>query len=415
MSVTIRNIRTILTAPEGINLVVVKVETSEPELYGLGCATFAYRHLAVKSVVDDYLAPLLIGRNVADVTQLWQLMNYNAYWRGGPIQNNAISGVDMALWDIKAKMAGLPLYQLFGGKQREGVQIYRHAEGRNIEELCDRILAFQEQGVHNVRCQCGGYGGDGFAAAPLSAPKNSYPGVYLDPERYIPDTVALFDELRSRLGDNIGLCHDIHSRLQPMDAIRLARSLEHCHMLFLEDPFCSERIEWLQMWRKHTITPVAQGELFSHPAEWKKVIEGQLVDYIRIHPSQIGGITPALKVQNFASMYGVKTAWHGPGDMSPIGHAVNIHLDLSAENFGIQEWSGIHAPNFILHELNGSGKALLEVFPGMLRQEKGYVYPNEVPGLGVDIDEAAAAKFPCNTSVTVWTQTRSPDGSLQSP
>ncbi|WP_312634476.1 enolase C-terminal domain-like protein [Oscillibacter sp.] len=414
MSITIRNIRTIYTAPEGINLVVIKVETSEPELYGLGCATFAYRHLAVGAVVDEYLRPLLVGQDVSNIDQLWQMMHYNAYWRNGPISNNAISGVDMALWDIKGKLAKMPVYQLFGGKLREGVPIYRHAEGRDLEELCDRIEEYRAQGVTHIRCQCGGYGGE-YGSAPASAPRGAPDGVYLNAEQYIRNTVELFSALRQRLGDDLQFVHDVHSRIQPIDAIRLAKLLEPAHLMYLEDPVSTEQTDWLRQLRRQTSTPIAQGELFNNPAEWKPLITEQLIDYIRCHISQLGGITPARKLQIFASQFGVRTAWHGPGDMSPVAHAANIHLDLAAENFGIQEWSGTQPPNFIIQELRGPKDALMEVFPGALREDNGYVYPSDRPGLGVELDEEAAKKFPCEAAVTTWTRTRRADGALQAP
>ncbi|MEA4934837.1 MAG: enolase C-terminal domain-like protein [Lawsonibacter sp.] len=415
MAITIRNIRTIFTAPEGINLAVVKMETSEPQLYGLGCATFAYRHLAVKTVVDEYLKPLLVGQDVANIDQLWQLMHYNAYWRNGPISNNAISGVDMALWDIKGKLANMPVYQLFGGKLREGVAIYRHAEGRDLEELCDRIEAYRARGITHIRCQCGGYGGGSCGPAPATAPHNAPDGVYLDSEQYIGKTVQLFSALRERLGDELQFIHDAHSRMQPIDAIRLAKLLEPSHLMYLEDPVSTEQLDWLRLLRQQTSTPIAQGELFNNPAEWKPLITGQLIDYLRCHVSQLGGITPARKLQIFASQFGVRTAWHGPGDMCPVAHAANIHLDLAAENFGIQEWSGTQPPNFVIQEIKGPKNALLEVFPGALVEDGGYVYPNEKPGLGVDLDEETAMKYPCEASVTTWTRTRRTDGSLQAP
>ena len=415
MAVTIQDIRVICTAPEGINLVVVKVETSEPGLYGLGCATFVYRHLVVKLVVEEYLKPLLVGRCAEDIEELWQLMHQNGYWRNGPIENNAISGVDMALWDIKGKMANMPVYQLFGGKCREGIPVYRHADGRDLEELCENIRRFQEMGITAIRCQCGGYGGEAYGQTPSTAPVGAKPGVYLDGRKYIRDTVKLFEGIRSRLGEEIQLIHDVHERIAPAEAVKLAKALEPFDLLFLEDPVPIERTEWLRDIRKNASTPIAEGELFNHPVEWRTLITERLIDFIRVHISQIGGITPARKLQIFAEQFGVRTAWHGPGDMSPLAHAANIHIDLAAPNFGVQEWSGIEPPNFVIQELKGPHGALLEVFPGLPEFKDGYVYANDKPGLGVDLNEKEAEKYPCENTVTTWTQTRRRDGALQTP
>jgi len=416
MATRITDVRVILTAPEGINLAVVKVETSQPGLYGLGCATFAYRHLAVKCLVDEYLRPLLLGRDAEAIEELWQLMHQNAYWRNGPIENNAISGIDMALWDIKGKQAGMPLFQLFGGRCRQGVPIYRHADGKDLAELTDNIHKYREQGITHVRCQAGGYGGGGFGKAPATVPRGAPDGVYLDPKRYMRDTLKMFDHLRSQLGFDIAFCHDVHERLKPVDAIRFACELEPYDLFFLEDAVSLEDgDEWIRQLRAKTTTPLAQGELFNHPLEWKQLIADRLVDYIRVHLSQVGGITPGRKLQIFAEQYGVRTAWHGPGDMSPLGHAANIHIDLAARNFGIQEWSGTEPPNFVIQELKGPKEALLDVFPGLPEFSKGFVYPSDKPGLGVDIDEAEAAKYPCENTVTTWTQTRLVDGALHTP
>lgn len=415
MAVKIERVRVICTAPEGINLIVVKVETNQPGLYGLGCATFAYRHLAVKTVVEEYLDPLLRGRDAEAIEELWQLMHQNAYWRNGPISNNAISGVDMALWDIKGKLAGMPLYQLFGGKCREGVPVYRHADGRDLEELCDNILRFKEMGLQTIRCQCGGYGGDSYGVTPATAPDNASKGIYLDSRQYIRDTVKLFEGIRAKIGYDINLVHDVHERIAPVEAIRLARALEPYDLFFLEDPVPIEQTDWLRELRRQTTIPIAEGELFNNPSEWKTLITEHLIDFIRVHISQIGGITPARKLQIFAEQFGVRTAWHGPGDMSPLAHAANIHIDLAAQNFGVQEWSGIEPPNFVIQELKGPHGALLEVFPGLPEYRNGYVYANDKPGLGVELNETEAAKYPCENTVTLWTQTRKRDGSLQTP
>lgn len=415
VTVYIRDVRVICTAPEGINLTVVRVDTSEPGLYGLGCATFAYRHLVVKCLVEEYLRPLLTGRPVENIEDLWHMMNQNGYWRNGPVENNAVSGVDMALWDIKGKMANMPLYQLFGGKCREAVPVYRHVEGKDLSEICEDILRLQEQGITCVRCQCGGYGGGEFGNAPSGAPAGAPKGVYLEPRKYMRDTIALFEGIRERIGFDMALCHDVHERIHPMDAVRFAQALEPFDLFFLEDAVPLEQSEWLRLLRSHTTIPLAQGELFNNPAEWKGIITNRLIDFIRVHVSQIGGISPGRKLQVFAEQFGVRTAWHGPGDMSPLGHAANIHLDLAAHNFGVQEWSGTEPPNFILHDLKGPRDALLNVFPGLPELRRGYVYANDRPGLGVDLDEAEAAKYPCENTVTTWTQTRLPDGTIQRP
>ncbi len=415
MSTKISDIRVFCTAPEGINLLVVKVITNQPGLYGLGCGTFAYRHLAVKLVIEEYLKPLLIGKSVEDIDELWQLMHQNAYWRNGPIENNAISGIDIALWDIKGKMAGMPLYKLFGGKCRSGVHIYRHANGNTFEELCENIDEYIEDGVKTVRCQVGGYGGGEYGTAPLTAPENSREGVYLNSKEYISNTIRTFEKLRDKYGDKVGLVHDVHERLNPSDSIRFAKEMEKFNLTFLEDSLPLEQLEWFKELRRKTSIPLAEGELFTNPFEWKQLISERLIDFLRVHITFLGGITPSRKLIIFAEQYGVRTAFHGPGDMSPLAHAANIHLDLSAKNFGIQEWSGTRPPNFIIQKLREQDSALTDVFIGMPEYKDGYVYPNDKHGLGIEFNELEAKKYPCESSVVKWTQTRSYDGTLQLP
>lgn len=399
VDIKIRKIRTILTAPAGINLIVVKVETNEPELYGLGCATFAYREKAVQCMVDEYLGPLLEGRDVSDIEDLWQLMNNNAYWRNGPTANNAISGVDMALWDIKGKVAGMPLYDLLGGKSRHGVAVYRHADGHTLEEIAENVQKYMEQNVRHIRIQWGGYGG---RANELNKPCGAAEGVYYCPDQYVRNTHKLFDYIRGKMGFDFELLHDCHERIAPIEAVRLAKELEPYRLFFLEDVLSPEQGQWLEMLRRQSCTPIALGELYNNPKEWDYLIANRLIDFIRVHISQIGGITPARKLAIFCEHFGVRTAWHGPGDVSPVGHAANVHLDLNCHNFGIQEWCGID-------------DTLHEVFPGSPILKDGYVYANSKPGLGIDINESLAAKYPCRTTVTAWTQTRLPDGTAYTP
>jgi mannonate dehydratase len=400
---TIRDIRAILTAPDGIPLVVVKVETDQDGLAGLGCATFTQRPTLVAQAVEDYLAPLLRGRDVANIEDLWHLMYVNAYWRNGPVLNNAISGVDIALWDIKGKEAGMPVHDLLGGKCREAAMVYRHADGGSPQEVADAALAHVEGGALAVRCQMGGYGGvkAGSGGAGASA-GDAFPGAYYDPAAYARSVPALFEHVRSIVGDELSLLHDVHERIAPQDAIRLARDLEPYRLFFLEDPFPPDQVGWFRRLRDQTVTPIAMGELHNHPLEWRDLVTERLIDFVRSHISQLGGITPARKLAALAESFGVRTAWHGPGDVSPVGHAANLHLDLACHNFGIQE-------------VIGFGDALLDVFPGMPELRDGYLWPNGRPGLGIDIDEEAAVRYPVGIEPIRWTQTRWPDGTLWTP
>ena len=395
----IRDVRTILTAPDGINLVVVKVETSEPGLYGLGCATFTQRYPVVKSAVDEYLKPFLVGKDPERIEDIWQSMMVSSYWRNGPVLNNALSGVDMALWDIKGKLANMPVYQLLGGKCREGAAVYRHAGGRDMYETEERVREFMEMGCRYIRCQVGNYGGLSPTHRP---PEGALQGEYFDPDSYSRGVPAMFDYIRSKIGFDVELLHDVHERIPPIEALRLAKNLEHYRLFFLEDLLSPEQVEWFRKIREQCATPIAMGELFVNPNEWMPLIENRLIDFIRCHISAIGGLTPARKLAVLCEAFGIRTAWHGPGDVSPLGHAANIHLDVSSHNFGIQEWSEF-------------SERMGEVFPGCLHVKNGYVYPNDRPGFGIDIDEEKAAKYPCEKDMAGWTQARIPDGTIVRP
>ena len=396
----ITRVRAICTAPENIPLVVVRVDTNQPGLYGVGCATYTQRFLSVAHAVDTYFDPLLRDKDPARIEDIWQMAMVSPYWRNGPILGNALSGVDMALWDIKGKLAGMPVYDLLGGKVREAARVYRHADGGTLEEVGDRVQAYIEQGVQVIRLQFGGYGGR--AAIDSMKPEGACDGAYYDPLGYQLSVVKLFDKMRERFGFNIEFCHDVHERLEPIEAIRLAKELEPHRLFFLEDALAPEQVDWFKIMRQQTHTPIAMGELFNNPLEWLGLVSVRLIDFIRVHISQIGGITPARKLAILCESFSVRTAWHGPGDVSPVGHAANIHLDLSSWNFGIQEWSG------------WSDKSR-EVFPGCPELRGAYVYANSRPGLGIDINEELAAKYKCSEALPQWTNARRPDGTLARP
>ena len=399
MSVTIEDIKTITTQPAGSRLVVVKITTSQPGLYGLGCATFTQRFRAVVTAVEKHLKPFLIGREVSRIEEIWQMLMVNGYWRNGPVLNNAISGVDQALWDIKGKVAGIPVYDLLGGKCREAAAVYGHAGGNSPESVAESVQSFIEQGYRYIRIQMGGYGGQ---ASQITPPEGALDGAYFDPREYCRNMLRMMAHVRQEIGDAVELLHDIHERLQPIDAVQFAKDVEQFKLFFLEDPLAPEDLEWFAHIRQQCATPIAMGELFNHPREWQPLIAGKLIDFLRMHISQMGGITPARNAAIHANMYGIRTAWHGPGDTSPVGHAANLHLDLWAPNFGVQEWCRF-------------SDLVYEIFPGLPEVRNGYMYPNSQPGLGIDVNEDLAAKYPCQDEVIQWTQTRLPDGSPTRP
>jgi mannonate dehydratase len=401
----ITKVKAIATCPHGIELIVVKVETSEPGLYGIGCATFRQRAHAVVTAIDKSLNDFCAGKDVDNIEDLWQSTYQSSYWRNGPVLNNALSGLDQALWDIKGKRANMPVYQLLGGKSRFAVDCYAHASGNSPEAVADDVSKYMEEGFRHVRIQLGGYGSTALSQSPDF--KKAGFGLdrdnYMDAFTYRKSTIEIFEKTREQCGERVELLHDMHERLQPMEAINLIKELEQFRPFFIEDPFSPENNRYFKLLRENTSVPIAMGELFNSPHEWVDPMKDQLFDFIRIHISQIGGITPAMKVARLGEAFNVRTAWHGPGDVSPVGHAANAHIDLAVWNFGIQE------------RVNFSDQ-LREIFPGAPYIENGYMYVNEAPGLGVDINEKLAAKYPLpEVQMNDWTQVRKNDGTIIRP
>ena len=411
----ITDVKTILTAPNGIRLVIVKVMTSEPGLYGLGCATFTQRAYVVQTAVEQYLKPFLMGRNPDEIEDIWQSSYVSSYWRNGPVLFNAMSGVDMALWDIKGKRANMPVYQLLGGKCRFGADLYFHASGRDFQEVEDSARRAMERGYRHVRVQAAvpglaAYGARGPAGSPGGAPEDDVaaptnPKAIWEPAAYVRMLPKLFEHLRAKLGDEVELLHDVHERVTLNQAVNLCKELEKYRLFFLEDPFPPEENDHFRILRQQTSIPIAMGELFNTQHEYVPLIANRLIDFIRIHISQIGGLSMARKVAAMCEFFGVRTAWHGPGDCSPVGHAAGLALELASYNFGIHE-GYVFPPE------------TREVFRGCPEVRNGYMYAAESPGFGIDLDEKLAAKFPFPPGRTFdhsWGTTRRRDGTVIRP
>jgi mannonate dehydratase len=339
------------------------------------------------------------------IEDLWQSTNVRAYWRNSTIQNNILSAFDMALWDIKGKRAQMPVYELLGGKARDAVPLYAHADGKTKEEVVENIHKYMEQGYRHVRAQMGGYGGGGMVPPGKgSRPQAGYKGPAFDEDVYIETIPKLFEYIRAQLGWEVKLLHDVHEHLTPTGAVELAKRLEPYRMFFVEDILPPEQIDWFKRIKEVTTTPLAMGELFTSPREYVPLISQRAIDFIRCRVSQIGGITAAKKISALCEDFGVRTAWQEGGDNDPVNQLAAYHVDFSISSFGIQEEN--HFPELV-HEM----------LPGTAELRGGYLYGNDEPGLGIDINEDLALKYPLEPMRPgdSWTTVRGMDGSLVKP
>ncbi|MFI6900778.1 D-mannonate dehydratase ManD [Nonomuraea sp. NPDC050394] len=377
--------RVIVTCP-GRNFVTLKI-TTDDGVTGLGDATLNGRELAVASYLRDHVAPLLIGRDPARIEDTWNYLYRGAYWRRGPVTMTAIAAVDTALWDIKGKVAGLPVYQLLGGRCRDGVTVYGHANGETVPEVLDEVARYTELGYKAVRVQCGvpglpvtyGVSRDKMFYEPAAA-KRPVEATWSS-ERYLRTVPELFAAARDRFGPDLHLLHDVHHRLTPIEAARLGASLEEYAPFWIEDPVPAELQEGFRIIRQHTTTPIAVGEVFNSIWDCRQLITEQLIDYIRATVVHAGGITHLRRIFDLAALYHVRTGSHGATDLSPVCMSAALHVDLAVPNFGIQE--------YMRHT-----EMTDEVFPHGYRFADGYLHPGEEPGLGVEIDEKLAARYP---------------------
>lgn len=376
----------IVTAP-GRNFVTLKIVTDE-DVYGIGDATLNGREQAVVTYLQEHVVPTLIGRDPQCIEDIWHFLYRGAYWRRGPVTMSAIAAVDMALWDIKGKVAGLPLYQLLGGKSRDRVMTYGHATGSDIETCLDAVSRHVEQGYRAVRVQSGipgiahtygvaEGGGERYEPADAALPaEHSW-----DTAKYLNHVPELFAGIRDRFGYDLHILHDVHHRLTPIEAARLGKELEPFKLFWLEDCVAAENQESFKLIRWHTTTPLAVGEVFNSIHDCRELIENQWVDFIRASLTHAGGITQMRRIADLAGLYHVRTGFHGPTDLSPVCLGAAIHFDTWVPNFGIQE--------YMPHE-----SVTEEVFAHDYRFENGHFVVGEKPGHGVDIDEKAAKNFP---------------------
>ncbi|MBM6550682.1 D-mannonate dehydratase ManD [Marinomonas ostreistagni] len=382
----IRSAKVIVTCP-GRNMVTLKVETDEG-VYGIGDATLNGREKAVVAYLEDHVIPTLIGKDPQRIEDTWQYLYRGAYWRRGPVTMTAIAAVDVALWDIKAKLANMPLYQLLGGKSREKVMVYGHATGLDIDSCLEEVQKHVDLGYKAVRVQCGipgvptTYGVAKEAGKPYEPADSSLPAEHVwSTEKYLNHVPKLFQAVRDQFGEDLHILHDAHHRLTPIQAARLGKEVEPYHLFWLEDCTPAEHQASYETIRQHTTTPLAIGEVFSSLHDCQELIQKQLIDYIRATITHAGGITNVRRIADFAALYHVKTGFHGATDLSPVCMGAALHFDTWVPNFGIQE----HMPHTAETDA---------VFPHAYEFKDGFFTPGEVPGHGVDIDEELAAKYP---------------------
>jgi mannonate dehydratase len=410
-ALTITDVKIIATAPANSNWTIVKVMTSEPGLYGLGSATHQEVPQAAQAYIEKRLKPFVVGKKCDEIDDIWQSAYVQEYFRSGPEGNNALSGIDGALWDILGKRLGVPVYQLLGGKVRVAVPLYGHAASMDLTDLEDQVRKYIESGYQCTRVQLGvpefsGYGVGGAKTSDRVQGLRPDGAVGISPVfdagRYVTTTIKMFDYLRSKIGFDMGLIHDVHERPAPNQSIQLCKAIEQYRPFYMEDPLSPEDVGWFQIFREETTAPLAMGELFVNRQEWLPLVANRWIDFIRIHQSAVGGLNMARKVAHCCEFFDVRTAWHGPNNVDPVGHCYNLHLDLATPNFGIQEETTFP-------------EKIQSVFPGCPIIKKGYMYSNDKPGLGIDIDEAAAAKYPYQTDFESRGNDRMLDGTIVRP
>jgi len=374
----------IITSPAR-NFVTLKLTTADG-IVGWGDATLNGRELAVAAYLTEHVVPLLMGRDPARIEDMWQFLYRGVYWRKGPITMTAIAAVDMALWDIVGKRANLPVYQLLGGAARDGVLVYTHASGTDVPSLLDDVARVREQGYRAIRAQAavpgvaGTYGvkhGAYYEPANADLPEEQA----WDTAAYLRFAPAYLAKVREALGWEVHLLHDVHHRLTPLEAARFGRSVEDLGLYWMEDPTPADNQEAFRLIRSHTTTPVAVGEVLTSIWDVQHLITEQLIDYVRMSVTHAGGISHLKKVFALAELYQVRSGSHGPSDISPVGQAAAVHLDTAIPNFGIQEYMGYPA-------------LVSEVFHGGPAYADGYLHASEAPGLGIEVDEQTAARFP---------------------
>ena len=378
----------VIVASPGRNFVTLKITTSDG-IVGWGDATLNGRELAVASYLSDHLVPLLAGRDAHAVENTWQFLYRGAYWRGGPVTMAAIAAVDMALWDIKGKAAGLPVYQLLGGPSRTGCLVYTHASGRDIPELLDSVEQHRGEGYLAIRLQTAIPGLPTTYGVPTEGSKEYEPAARgaapkiesWDTRNYLRYIPSVFEAARNKFGPELILLHDAHHRLTPTEAVQLGRSLEPYDLFWLEDCIPVENQALFRQVRAGTSIPLAIGEIFTSPWDANLLINERLIDYLRACVTHAGGITGLRKMLSFAELFQIKSGCHGPTDVSPISMAAALHLGLAIHNFGIQE----HMPHVRLTD---------EAFPHAYAFSEGRLHPGDEPGLGVELDEDLAANYP---------------------
>jgi mannonate dehydratase len=382
---TIKDVKVITTSGGArYKWVFLKIITGEPGLYGIGSANDQYQVMAVIADLEDHLKPWLIGKDPDRIEDLWQSAQMRTYWRNGPVNNNVLAAMDMALWDIKGKRAGMPVYDLLGGKAHDAVAVYDHQGGKTKEACLETLQKSLANGFRHVRIQYGegGYGGGGFIPkGEGNRAEGGYQGPAFDEQLYIDTIPPVFEYLRAKAGFGPKLLHDVHSHMSGMNAVEFSRRMQPYQMFFLEDVLPPEQISYYRNIRQICSTPQAIGEVFSHPFEVIPLVTERLIDFIRCRVAATGGITPIRKLVTLCELFGVKTAFQEGGENDPVNQMASYHVDLASTAFGIQEEN--HFPS-IVHEM----------FPGIGEIRKGYLYGSGKPGLGIDINEELAAKHP---------------------